>query len=329
MNLRNIDLNLLVIFEVMMAERNITRAARTMGVTPSAISHALQRLRQTFDDPLFDRRPEGMVPTHRAQELLPFVGEALRSLRQGLALYREFDPATSQRTFNIRQSDFLSDSLLPRLCARVRTEAPGVTLIVDQLPADDDIGFGPGDIQLRVGGSVSGDVGRKSKRLWQDPFAVAMRPGHPAAAGALTLEQFARLDFIDVSSALLDQRSLDEALRRKGLIRRAPVTIPTLAGVVAIVAHTDLCAILPRRWVSLHSAASELVTVLLPVEGVDYAIDMVWHVRDEKDTGHRWLRRLIEEEFDVLYSPPTSQQQQRRVGHSASRLDILPPMAAE
>ena len=123
MNLRNIDLNLLVIFDALMTEKTITRAARVMGVTPSAVSHALQRLRKTFDDPLFERGPGTMAPTRRAQELLPFVRNALLSLHQGMALYREFVPATSRRSFRIRQSDFLSDCLLPRLCARVRAEA--------------------------------------------------------------------------------------------------------------------------------------------------------------------------------------------------------------
>jgi DNA-binding transcriptional LysR family regulator len=327
-NLRNIDLNLLVIFDALMTEKTITRTARVLGVTPSAVSHALQRLRQTFDDPLFERGPGTMTPTRRAQELLPFVRNALLSLHQGIALYREFVPATSRRSFRIRQSDFLSDCLLPRLCARVRAEAPSVTLVVDQLPADDEDTPGPGDIELRVGARIASGVGLKRKRLWRDPFAVAMRPGHPAATGALTLEQFMELTFLDVASAILDRRSLDEVLRSRGLVRRTAVTIPTLSGVVAIVAHTDLCAVLPRRWVSLYSAPSELATALLPVDGIEYAIDMIWRVNDERDAGHRWLRRLIEEEFDVLYSPPAAQHQQRRLGHPPSRLDVVPPLAA-
>jgi DNA-binding transcriptional LysR family regulator len=324
LNLRNIDLNLLVIFDALMAEKNITRAARVMGVTPSAISHALQRLRQTFDDPLFERQPGAMAPTRRAQELQPFVRSALQSLHQGLALYREFVPATSQRSFRILQSDFLSACLLPRLCARVRAEAPGVTLVVDQLPADEEDTHGPGDIELRVGARIASSAGRKRKRLWRDPFAVAMRQGHPAATGPLTLEHFMQLTFLDVASAVLDRRSLDEVLRNKGLVRRTAVTIPTLSGAVAIVAHTDLCVVLPRRWVSLYSAPSELATALLPVDGIEYAVDMIWQTLSEKDAGHRWLRRLIEEEFDVLYSPPAMQQ----LGHLPSRLDIVPPLAA-
>lgn len=326
MNLRSIDLNLLVIFDALMAEKGITRAAKAIGMTPSAVSHALNRLRQTFGDPLFSRTPTGMSPTRRALELVPFVRAALNSLQQGIALQREFDPETSERTFNLRQSDFMSDCLLPRLCARVRAEAPGVTLIVDQLPDDEDP-YAPGDIQMRVGARARGPEYRR-KRIWRDPFVVATRSDHPARSDKLTLDRFLELPFLDVSSAIVDRRSLDEVLRSRGVTRRTAVTIPTLAGVVAVLAHTDLCAVLPQRWVALYSAPSELATMRLPapLEGIEYAVDMIWHASDESNAGHRWLRRLIVEEFDVLYAPPALQK--RRVGHPPSRLDEMPPLAA-
>jgi DNA-binding transcriptional LysR family regulator len=327
MNLRSIDLNLLVIFDALMAEKGISRAAKAIGMTPSAVSHALNRLRQTFGDPLFDRTPTGMAPTRRALELIPFVRAALHSLQHGIALQHEFDPETSQRTFNLRQSDFMSDCLLPRLCARVRVEAPGVTLIVDQLPGADEDPYAAGDIQLRVGTRLHGPEYRR-KRIWRDPFAVAMRSDHPAKTGKLTLDRFLELPFLDVSSAIVDRRSLDEVLISRGARRRTAVTIPTLAGVVAVLAHTDLCAVLPQRWVTLYSAPSELTTVLLPIplQDIEYAVDMIWHISNEKNAGHRWLRRLIVEEFDVLYAPPSLQK--RRVGHPPSRLDEVPPLAA-
>jgi DNA-binding transcriptional LysR family regulator len=106
MNLRSMDLNLLVIFDALMIEKSITRAARTVGMTPSALSHALGRLRQTFNDPLVERTPRGMVPTPRAEALIPFVRAALQSLQRGIAHQLEFDPATSERSFNLRLLDF-------------------------------------------------------------------------------------------------------------------------------------------------------------------------------------------------------------------------------
>jgi DNA-binding transcriptional LysR family regulator len=326
MNLRGFDLNLLVIFDTLVAERNITRAAKAIGMTPSAVSHALQRLRQTFNDPLFERSPMGMVPTRRAQELTPFVRTALHSIRHGIALHRDFDAATSQRTFSIRLSHFMSECLLPRLCARVRAEAPGVTLVIGQLPDDDENAYGPGDLQIRVGARARGPD-YKRERIWHDPFMVAMRRGHPAHGQEFSLDSFLELTFLDIASALIDRRTLDEVLKSRGLARRIAVTIPTLAGVVSILHHTELCAVLPQRWVTLYSAPNDLTVAPLPIGGIEYAVDMVWHAREEKDAGHRWLRRLIAQEFDVLYAPPAGRQK-RGVYHPPSRLDVVPPLAA-
>ena len=129
MNLRNIDLNLLVILDAVLAEKSVTRAAKRLGMSASGVSHALDRLRRTFNDPLIERTPRGMVPTQRAEDLGRHVREALKELRHGLAQQLSFDPATSERSFNIRLSDFLTGCLLPRLCARVRAEAPAIRLI--------------------------------------------------------------------------------------------------------------------------------------------------------------------------------------------------------
>ena len=136
MNLRNIDLNLLVILDAVLAEKSVTRAAKRLGMSASGVSHALDRLRRTFNDPLIERTPRGMVPTQRAQDLGRHVREALKELRHGLAQQLSFDPATSERSFNIRLSDFLTGCLLPRLCARVRAEAPAIRLIVGHLEAE-------------------------------------------------------------------------------------------------------------------------------------------------------------------------------------------------
>jgi DNA-binding transcriptional LysR family regulator len=146
MDLRRIDLNLLVIFDALMAERSISRAARKIGLTPSAVSHALRRLRDTFNDPLIERTPEGMVPTQRAQDLAKSVHAGLRQLQHGIVQQLDFDAATSDRSFTIHLSDFLIGCLLPRVCARMRAEAPGVTLVAEHLPSDGKKSYAPGAI---------------------------------------------------------------------------------------------------------------------------------------------------------------------------------------
>lgn len=325
MNLRSIDLNLLVIFDALMAEKSLSAAARKMGMTTSAASHALQRLRATFNDPVIERTGHGMMPTRRAKDLIKSVRDGLQQLKHGIDNQLDFDPARAERTFNIRISDFMIDCLLPRLCARIRAEAPGIMLIVDHLPKDGSDAYEPGDIQLRVDACVRGAQYR-TERIWRDPFVIAMRRRHPAAKSAISLDRFMELPYLDVSSAVIDTRTLDEFLETKGLARRASVTIPSLSAVIPILEHSDLCAILPRRWIDLYSAPRKLATVPLPLDGIEYAVDMVWHTRDQRDAGHRWLRDLIIQEFAVLYAPANRSSRSGR--HSPDKLDVLSPLPA-
>jgi DNA-binding transcriptional LysR family regulator len=309
-----------------MAEKSLSAAARKVGMTPSAASHALQRLRTTFNDPLLERTSLGMMPTRRAKDMIKSVRDGLQQLKHGIGNRLDFDPATAERTFNIRISDFMIDCLLPRLCARVRAEAPRITLVVEHLPKDGDKAYEPGDIQLRVDARVRGPQ-YMTERIWRDPFVIAMRRDHPAAKVPISLDCFMELPYLDVSSAVIDTRTLDEVLESKGLARRASVTIPSLAAVIPILEHSDLCAILPRRWIGLYSAPRKLATLPLPLDGIEYAVDMIWHSRDKRDAGHRWLRSLIIQEFAVLYAPTNPSVRSSR--HSPDKLDVLSPLAIQ
>jgi DNA-binding transcriptional LysR family regulator len=156
----------------------------------------------------------------------------------------------------------------------------------------------------------------KRTRIWRDPFVVAMRRGHPAAARQITLERYLQLPHLVVSSAIIDRRPLDEVLENKGLACPAMVTIPSLAGVIPILEHTDLCAVLPEQWIVLYGGAGKLATAPLPVDGVEYKVDMIWHVRDDREAGHRWLRALIAQEFAALYATASDR------GEGPHRLDV-------
>ena len=298
MNLRSIDLNLLVIFDALMAENSITGAARKIGITPSAMSHALQRLRETFNDQLMERTGRGMVPTQRALDLAKSVHAALQQLQTAVDQQLEFDPRTSERSFTLRISPYLADSVLPRLCARMRAEASRTTLIVDFAA-----GYGAGcdnsgDTQLLV---CTGDWGAdyRQQRVVRNRFVVAMRPGHPAAGKEMTLDLFLTLRHLILSSngaALINDR-----LARDGRSRSIAVSLPSLAAVIPVLEHTDLCALLPEQWVRLYCAPGLLATAPLPVADFAFTLDMIWRVGDDRDAGLRWLRRLIVEEFAVLY----------------------------
>lgn len=320
MNLRRIDLNLLVIFEALMLEKSITGAARSIGMTPSALSHALSRLRRTFNDPLMERKPHGMIPTRRALDLIKPVRAALHQLQRGVADQLDFDPAKSVRTFNIRTSDFLSACLLPRLCAQFRRRAPLASLVVDYLPEDLRDFYHPGDIQLRIDAHPPRSEYRREE-IWRDAFVVAMRRDHPVTGTRLTLRGLLEMPYLEVSSAVIDRRPLDDVLNSKGLAQRTMVTIPSLAGVIPILTHSDLWTALPEKWVALYAGPQEIATAPLPVQGVEYAVDMVWHHDDDRDAGHRWLRKLIKEEFAALYTPAVGF---RRRDHRPDRLDVVP-----
>jgi DNA-binding transcriptional LysR family regulator len=320
LNLRSIDLNLLVIFDALMAERSITGAAHKVGITPSAMSHALHRLRQTFGDELLERTGRGMVPTQRALDLWGPVGAALQQMQRAVEQQLEFDPGSSERSFTIRISEYADQCLLPRVCARVRREAPNTTLIVDYLlgnaPGFDD----PGDIQIRVCADDWGPDYR-IQHLLTSRFVVAMRSGHPAAGQDMTLDRYLSLPHLVASS--VRGQVIGDRLARAGLSRRVAVTIPSLAGVIPILEHTDLCAVLPEFWLKLYSAPGRLVTAALPIAPVDYTIDLIWRVQDERDAGHRWLRRLIADEEARLLAAADWV-----AGDSPNRLDRAPVDAA-
>jgi DNA-binding transcriptional LysR family regulator len=304
MNLRSIDLNLLVIFDALISEQSITGAAKKIGISQSAMSHALRRLRQTFNDDLVRRTPRGMIPTQRALNLATSVRTALNHIRQGIAEQLTFDPKTSERTLSIRLSDFFVACLLPRLCARVRAEAPRLKLVVDYPPhgtvhpLDESA-----DIQLLACDDSGPDQEYRQQRLYRGRFVVVMRRGHPAAKMRMTPGLYRQLPHLRVFNWIIGSRALDDALERRGLATRPAVTLPSLSAVIPIIKHTDLCAILPEPWVNLYASPRTLAVSPLPKMDVEFTVDQKWHRRDDKDPGLRWLRRLIQEEFRALRLP--------------------------
>jgi len=320
MNLRSVDLNLLVIFDALMAERSITRAARKVGVTPSAMSHALQRLRNTFNDALLERSAHGMVPTQRAIEFWTSVRAALQHVQHAIDQQLEFDARTSDRSFTVRISDYLVQCAVPRLCARVRAEAPNTTLVVDYLHGTEPGSDNPGDIQIRVCADDWGP-GYRQQRVLLNRFVVAMRRDHPAADKEMTLDLYLSLPHLTASSVCA--RMIDDRLARGGLSRRIALTVPSLAAVIPILEHSDLCALLPEQWLRLYCEPGRLATAAPPIADAEFTLDMIWRKQDERDAGHRWLRQLIVEEFALLF--PASDWVP---GDNPDRLDRVPVAAA-
>ena len=298
MNLRGIDLNLLVIFDTLMAEKSITGAARKVGVTPSAMSHALHRLRHIFKDELMERTGHGMVPTQCALELAQPVHAALQQLQKAVDQQLAFDPKTSERSFTLRIAPYLADSLLPRLCARVQSEAPTMLLMIE-FPKEYGPGFdNPGDLLVRVCTEDWGSEYRQ-QRMLRNRFMVAMRRGHPCAGSEMTLDLFLSLRHLIVGG--IGVPVIDNRLATEGRSRAIALTLPSLSAVIPVLEQTDLCTLLPEQWIRLNCEPGRLATAPVPVPGFAFTVDMIWRSQDDDDAGLRWLRRLIVEEFADIY----------------------------
>lgn len=299
LNLRKFDLNLLVIFQAIMTRGSVVGAADQVGLSPSAVSHALSRLRTMFNDELFRRTPRGLEPTDRALELGARVAAGLDHIAEAIERQHRFDPARSDRVFTMRIADYVSGMVLPALTRRLRREAPGVS--VDVLPfqsgGDPDRSVVDVQVKFSTGGPCARDT--RTRRLLTDEFLVVMRPDHHAAGEALTVELYARLSHVRLSPAAIGTTLIDDALARRGLRRHIVMTVPSWFDLPPIIESTDLIAIVPGRWLRADTRLGRLVVKELPLPEVGFAIDLCWDIRSERDAGLNWFRGLITDVFEA------------------------------
>jgi DNA-binding transcriptional LysR family regulator len=287
------DLNLLTAFDALWSERNVTRAARRVGLTQSALSHALKRLRAQLDDPLFHASSSGMVPTARAQALAGPVAQALGLVRGALEPPRPFSPRDLERTFTIATSDYVELVLLPRLIRRVEQEAPGVTLVIRPVGQrhDRDLVSGAHDLAL-MPGQPMGEV--RCQRLFDEEFVCLLRRGHPLAKKRLTLERFLKLRHVLIAPMNTGESQVDAALRALGKTRRVTLRVPHFLVAPLAVAESDHVITLPSRVIAAYGPARFAVhRPPFPLNG--FTVSMLWHTRQDDDPGHRWLRELVAE----------------------------------
>jgi DNA-binding transcriptional LysR family regulator len=287
------DLNLLLAFDALWTERHVTRAARRVGLTQSAMSHALARLRLQLDDPLFVPTPRGLVPTPRAHALAPPLGEALALVRHAVRP-TQFAPATLRRTFTIGSNDYGDVALLPQLVARLEQEAPGVRLILRPVVGDGERALldGQHDLMFGVPHPAAADV--HGETLFQDRFVSLLRAGHPAARRPLTLERFVALRHLLISPQGVGEAAVDVALRAHGLQREIAVRVPYFLSAPLVVAQSDLIVTMPERVARAVAAQQRFVVRQPPVALPSITFNMFWHARNDADPLHRWMRQLIE-----------------------------------
>ena len=303
-DLSRTDLNLLVLFEVVLQERHVGRAADRLRLSPSAVSHGLGRLRRLLNDPLFVKTPKGVVPTERAITLSAPIADILARARSVLASAEPFDPATSMRRFTIGAPDGVSAVFLPALLAELDQRAPSIDIGLRQLlPL-------PGETSLeRAWRGAFADLEARAmdiaiipsseiparfhcRTLYEEEFVLATRSGHPFLE-VPTLDRYCAMRHLVVSLAGDPHGFVDEVLAQQGRTRRVALTVPNFMFALAVLAETDLIAALPRRFALSHAARFGVVSVEAPLPLGRFRLNAVSPSAAMTDVGLTWL-------FDVL-----------------------------
>lgn len=291
MNLRSLDLNLLLVFDAVYSERSISRAALRLNLSQPAVSNALARLRDALGDALFVREGNRMAPTARARTLREPVRQALHLLECGFRSHDSFDFAKSTREFVIAAEDYGETVIVPAIVGMLRSEAPDVRLRVRPEPSaalEGDLREGLVDLAMDYF-PIETD-GFSSTCVMTDSLVTLARAGHPAIAGDLTLKTYVELGHVVVTPRLRSQPLIDLALAKRGLRRDIALTVPHFMSMPLIVQETDLLCTLPRRMAELYSRHFRLQAYPVPIRTPNFPVYLIWHEALDADPGHRWLR---------------------------------------
>lgn len=285
------DINLLVAFEALMQERSVTRAARRLAVSQSALSHTLNRLRAWFGDELLVRSGRTMTPTPAALRIREPIREALERIR-GVLEPAAFRPEELRATFRIRAFDFAQLTLIPRLAAELARRAPAVQLGVEAHGRDPLRALVEGSCDLAIGLSRE-PHGPCQRTISAERFVSVVRRDHPCLREPLTLEAFAALPHAIVSPVGRPAGFVDAVLSEKGLARRVTFATPQLYSAALAVCRSDLVLTGAARVLRDLARSLPLAIVEPPVEIPPFQVVMTWHERRDRDEGHRWLRELV------------------------------------
>ena len=295
--LRNFDLNLLVAFDLLMQEQNVSRAAERMFVSQSAMSHILQRLRQQLDDPLLVKTPSGMKPTNRALALIEPVKAVLRDVKHLIRAREEFDPAKSVRRFVIAATDYMDLLMIPALVERIARYAPGVDIHVKQTETPfpvRELEYNDLDVVLGFETILKPPAYMIVEKLFDDRMACLVRRNHFANRGnRLTLDEYVSMKHMLISRTGTRIGLIDDWLAEKGLERRIALIVPHFLSAPFIVARTDMLLSLPERIAQKFLDLAPLSILSAPIDLPAYDLVMVWHPLRENDPVHRWLRGQI------------------------------------
>jgi len=292
--LKDIDLNLLVVFNQLLIDRRVSKVATSLGLSQPGVSNALGRLRKLTDDPLFLRTPKGMEPTPFAQQLAEPTALALQVIHTAINQRATFDPATSTRAFTVGMTDIGEIYFLPKLMKELSRVAPGVSLstvrntainLQDEMEA--------GHVNLAIGLLPQLKAGYFQRRLFKQHYVCMFRRGHALDKRSISLSEFSAADHVVVVSEGTGHGQADELLRRRNIARKVVLTVPHYVAVGHILHDSDLVATVPERLAQALAEPFALSYVRNPAKLPEIAINLFWHGRYHKDPAIAWLRALI------------------------------------
>jgi len=298
MELRDVDLNQLVVFHQLIVERRVSKVAEKLGMTQPGVSNTLAKMRKQFGDDLFLRTPGGMIPTPFAEQLAEPVGYALGMIHGGLNQRTHFDPGSHQRALTIGMTDIGEIVFLPALIERLRREAPGVTLstvrntavnLRDEMEA--------GKVDLAIGLLPQLKAGFFQRRLFKQRYVCLFRRGHPLDNSKVSLAGFRAAEHLVVVSAGTGHGHVADLIRREGVVRHVRLTVPHFVGVGHILQNSDLVATVPERLAKQLAGPFDLKFLAHPVKLPEVIINTFWHAKAHRSAENQWLRSLV---FDLF-----------------------------
>ncbi|UPQ84648.1 MULTISPECIES: LysR family transcriptional regulator [Pseudomonadaceae] len=290
MNLNKVDLNLFIVFDAIYTEANLTRAGQIVGITQPAVSNALARLRETFNDPLFVRTAQGMVPTPMAQNIIGPVRNALQLLRVSVQESRTFNPLQANKTFRISMTDLTEAVVLPPLFQRLRRLAPNVkieSMLAKRRETTKELAAGRLDFAMDA--PLNTDPQVRHVKLLEDRYVCAMRRGHPMAKDKLSVEEYLSLSHIHISSRRSGLGMVDLALGKMGQQRKIGLRSQHYMMATQVIQQTDMAVTVPERFARRH----DLHQVPLPVEIPPLETHIYWHESTDQDPANRWMREQM------------------------------------
>ena len=291
------DVKLLAVFDEVYKTRSVSRAGDNLGLPQTSVSVALGRLRRQFNDPLFVRTSEGMVPTPHATELIEPLRQALELLRAATHQQVVFDPATSRRRFRVSMTDISHLQFLPALMQRMGKVAPEIHIEMLRITTQTPKLLESGESDLAVGFMPELEAGFYQQKLFEQGFACVMRKNHPRIEQRMTAAIYKRERHVAITAVGSGHDQVESELHRLGIERRVALSLPTLPGLGNLLARTDLLATVPDGVAQMLVGIAQVKALRPPFSLPGFAIKQHWHERYHHDPANRWLRSVVAELF--------------------------------